>query len=141
MSFAMASQASLPFELMSPAFRAEDRNGACAKRVGGFARKLCAGAVVLVCTVLGIAGVVLPVIPGLVFLAIAAIVGARSFPSVATRLRRHRGLDRRLSTTDRVLRLGVWDRIRVAALLSAKAVADSLDAASRRVSRSGRFRT
>ena len=49
--------------------------------------KLVAAGVIVVCLLLGFAGLILPLIPGLLFLAIAALVAAKFSPRFAETLR------------------------------------------------------
>ncbi|HEX6994882.1 MAG TPA: DUF454 family protein [Gammaproteobacteria bacterium] len=92
--------------------------------------KLLAAIAVLGLAVLGLIGIVLPVIPGLVFLALAALIVARHVPSVDARLRRHRVLGRHMHRVDRFFGLGLADRMRVAGLVALKGVLDGLDRAA-----------
>lgn len=41
------------------------------------------------CVVIGIAGLILPIIPGLVFLAVAAIIFSLFFPIIGEKMRHH----------------------------------------------------
>jgi uncharacterized membrane protein YbaN (DUF454 family) len=43
----------------------------------------------LMCVVIGIAGLILPIIPGLVFLAVAAIIFSLFFPIIGEKMRHH----------------------------------------------------
>lgn len=56
----------------------------------GHTIKIVAAAVVLACLVLGVLGLILPIIPGIVFLALAAVIAANYFPGVNAWLRRNR---------------------------------------------------
>lgn len=58
--------------------------------------KLIATAVIAFLVVLGVLGLLLPIIPGLLFLAIAAVVAASYFPTVERLLGRNRTLARHL---------------------------------------------
>lgn len=58
--------------------------------------KLIAAAVVLGCLAIGLLGLLLPIIPGLLFLAIALVIAAGHFPSIDATLRRNRTLGRYL---------------------------------------------
>ncbi|MBN1239227.1 MAG: DUF454 family protein [Gammaproteobacteria bacterium] len=83
-----------------------------------------ASLLVLACVAIGVVGLVLPIIPGLIFLALAAVIAARHFPWVGARLRNHRSLGRHLNRADGFVRLSLPDKIRVAGLLCAKALLD-----------------
>lgn len=71
---------------------------------GDWSLKLIAGVVVLACLALGAIGLLLPIVPGLLFLAIAACVAASHFPAFGTRLRRNRTLGRFLDRADLIWR-------------------------------------
>ena len=43
----------------------------------------------ILCVVIGLAGLILPIIPGLVFLAIAVIIFSLFFPSIGEKARHH----------------------------------------------------
>jgi uncharacterized membrane protein YbaN (DUF454 family) len=62
----------------------------------GASLKFVAAAVVLVCLVLGVLGVLLPIIPGGLFFAIAAVIAANHFPGVDAWLHRNRTIGRYL---------------------------------------------
>jgi uncharacterized membrane protein YbaN (DUF454 family) len=97
-----------------------------AKTPSSLAAKIIACALVVACLAIGIVGLVLPIIPGLLFLAIAAVVLARHFPWLESRLRRHRVFGKHLDRSDAFLGLGVAARVKVAALLCLKVVLDTL---------------
>lgn len=84
--------------------------------------KLAAYAVVIVCVVVGVAGLLLPIIPGLLFLAIAAVLVARRFPALAHRLRSHRTMGRHFDSADRFVDLSLGQQLLVAGLFCAKMV-------------------
>ena len=88
--------------------------------------KLVACALVFVCIVLGVVGLVLPIIPGLLFLAIAALIAARYFPSIGSRLRRNRTLGRHMDTADGFLDLPLWRKVQLSCLLCVKFVLDGI---------------
>ncbi len=97
--------------------------------------KLAACLAVLACVGIGIVGLVLPIVPGIVFLALAAVVAARHFPSVARRLRRNETLERHLDSADRFLELPVARKAQVGALLCVKILLDALAFAGAAASR------
>jgi uncharacterized membrane protein YbaN (DUF454 family) len=82
--------------------------------IGSLSGKTIACMLVLACIALGVIGLVLPIIPGLVFLAIAALIAARHFPSVDARLRRHRALGRHLNTADGFFELNLSEKMQIA---------------------------
>jgi uncharacterized membrane protein YbaN (DUF454 family) len=69
---------------------------------------------------------VLPIIPGLLFLAIAAFIAAKNFPAVDARLRTHRSFDKHLNNVDRFSTLGLPAKVQVAGWLFLKVVIDGL---------------
>lgn len=93
----------------------------------GFPGKIVAAVLVLACVAIGVVGIVLPVIPGLLFLAIAALIAARNVPWVEARLRAHRSFGPRMHRIDRFFGLSLLDQLRVVALIGAKGVLDTLD--------------
>ena len=58
--------------------------------IGRFGATLIACMLILVCVAVGAVGLILPVVPGLLFLAIALMLVARLSPSIDRRLRRNR---------------------------------------------------
>lgn len=86
----------------------------------GFAAKGVAAVAVAACVAVGVVGLVLPVIPGLLFLAIAVLIAARYFPAFGARLRGHRVLARHMSRADAFCRLRLAAKIRLAGLLCLK---------------------
>ena len=52
--------------------------------------KLFAGIFIVICLAVGVVGLILPIIPGLLFLAIAAMIAARHSPSLDRWLRKNR---------------------------------------------------
>lgn len=97
--------------------------------------KLLACVALVLCLVAGAIGLILPIVPGIVFLAIAALIAVRHFPALGARLRRHRGLGGHLERADRFLDLPLPRKLQVAGLLCVKLVLDALDAAGALVSR------
>ncbi|HEX5419430.1 MAG TPA: DUF454 family protein, partial [Gammaproteobacteria bacterium] len=92
--------------------------------------KLIACVLIAACVVLGALGLVLPIIPGLLFLALAALLAAKHFPWLDERLRRHRALRRHLDDADRFIGLKFAAKLRMAGWLGLKVIAGSLAAMS-----------
>lgn len=88
--------------------------------------KLIAAGVIVVCLMLGLAGLILPLIPGLLFLAIAAIVAAKLSPRFAETLRRNDTLRGYLDRTEGFADLPVDQKIKLAGLLFVKALIDGV---------------
>jgi uncharacterized membrane protein YbaN (DUF454 family) len=78
------------------------------------------------CLLLGVVGLLLPVIPGLLFLLIAALIGARYFPSLERRLRRAPAVGAYLDRADSFRGLTPWEKLQVGGLICAKIVLDGM---------------
>lgn len=87
---------------------------------------LLAALLVVVCIAIGVVGLVLPIIPGLLFLAIAVLIVARHVPWVDARLRRHRFLGRHLDSVDGFARLSLRHKLALAVWLSVRTLLDGL---------------
>lgn len=74
--------------------------------------RLLALVVLLLCVAVGVVGLILPIIPGLLFLALAALIAARFFPSLARRMRRHRAFADWLDSTEGFARMPLRDKVR-----------------------------
>lgn len=102
--------------------------------VGGPARLLaCLWA--FVCLVLGALGLVLPIIPGVLFLALGVLIVARHFPSVRRWLRRMPPIGRHMDRADRFLDLSFWRKVQVGALLCLKMFVDGIAFVTERLRR------
>jgi uncharacterized membrane protein YbaN (DUF454 family) len=88
--------------------------------------KLIACAVIVACLALGAIGLLLPLIPGLLFLAVAATVAARLSPAFESTLRRNATLAGYLDRTNGFLELPLGQMIRVACLLSVRMLVDGI---------------
>ncbi len=97
-----------------------------ANRLDGLPAKLAACLLILVCVALGIVGLIVPIVPGLVFLALAVVIVARHFPSMGRRLRGNRTIGVHLERADRFLDLPLRRRVQVAGLICAKVLLDAL---------------
>ena len=95
-----------------------------AHRVGKMSTKLIAWIGVVLCVVIGVVGIVIPLVPGLVFLAIAALIASRHFPSIERRLRRSRTVSRSLDHADRFARLTLWTKLELGVLICVKMLLD-----------------
>jgi uncharacterized membrane protein YbaN (DUF454 family) len=94
--------------------------------VGSLPGKVLACVVAVAFLALGAVGLILPIIPGLLFLALAAFIVVKSFPSVEALARRHRVMDQHLDRIDRMHDLNLGSKIRLAGLLSVKMLLDGL---------------
>lgn len=93
---------------------------------GGLAAKVLAGLVVVACLVVGVAGLVLPIIPGILFLGVAALIVARFSPALERAMRRNRTLGGYLDQTAGFERLSLPRQIQLGAWLTLKALVDSV---------------
>ncbi len=98
-------------------------------------RKLAASVVVAACALLGLVGIVLPIVPGLLFLALAAFVAARHFPWIGTRLRAHHTLGRHFRSTDRLRDLTLPEQARLFGWYCLKMVGEGLTVIASAVAR------
>lgn len=87
--------------------------------------KMLALVILLLCAAIGMVGLILPIIPGLLFLAIAALITARMFPGLARRLRRNATLAGYLDSSDGFLRLNLRDKCQYALWLSLRVLIDT----------------
>jgi uncharacterized membrane protein YbaN (DUF454 family) len=88
--------------------------------------KLIAAGVIVVCLLLGFAGLILPLIPGLLFLGIAAVVAARLSPRFAETLRQNDTLRGYLDRTEGFGDLPLDEKIKLGGLLFLKAMIDGV---------------
>ena len=100
-------------------------------------QKITASVLVVACLAIGVVGLILPIIPGLLFLAIAAVIAARHFPSVDARLRTHRAIDKHLNNAERFRTLSLPAKVQVAGWLCLKMVVDGLALAGSFVAKVG----
>ena len=90
------------------------------------------GKLILLCLALvflglGILGLILPVIPGLLFLFLAAVLAARLSPACDYMLRRNRHMARGLDAGNKMFRLSPWDQLKVMFWGSIKITIDCID--------------
>jgi len=88
--------------------------------------KLIACAVIVACLALGLVGLLVPLIPGLLFLVIAAAVAAKLSPAFESTLRRNATLAGYLDRTDGFVELPLGKKIQVACLLCVKMLIDGV---------------
>jgi uncharacterized membrane protein YbaN (DUF454 family) len=88
--------------------------------------KLIAAGVIVVCLLLGFAGLILPLIPGLLFLGIAAVVAAKVSPRFAETLRQNDTLRGYLDRTEGFGDLPLDQKIKLAGLLVLKVMIDGV---------------
>ena len=96
------------------------------RQVGNLPIRIAAGILVLACLAVGAIGLVLPLIPGLLFLGVAAVLAARHFPSISERLNRNGTLRRHLDSVDGLPDLEVREKARLVALIGIRLIADGI---------------
>lgn len=87
--------------------------------------KLLALVLLLLCVAIGMAGIILPVIPGLLFLALAVIIAARLFPPLGRRLRKNPTFAPYMDKSDHFARLSLQGKVKFACWFAVKIVWDS----------------
>ena len=97
-----------------------------AQPIDHLSTKLIACGVIAVCLLLGVAGLILPLLPGLLFLVIAAIVAARLSPKFRDMLRQNEMLRGYLDRTDGFVDLPLAKKLQLAALLFVKMAIDGV---------------
>jgi uncharacterized membrane protein YbaN (DUF454 family) len=90
--------------------------------------KLIAAGVIVVCLLLGLAGLILPLIPGLLFLGLAAIVAAKLSPRFAATLRQNDTLRGYMDRTEGFNELPLDGKIKLGGLLVLKMLIDGVAA-------------
>ena len=88
--------------------------------------KLIACAVIVACLLLGLAGLILPLIPGLLFIVIAAFVAAKLSPRFAALLRENETLRGYLDQAERVAGVPLPQKVQVVGLLLLKMAIDGV---------------
>ncbi len=88
--------------------------------------KLIACGVIVVCLLLGFAGLILPLLPGLLFIAIAAMVAAKLSPKFGDMLRQNDTLRGYLDRTDGFVELPPAQKLQLAGLLFLKMLIDGV---------------
>src|SRR5438045_8425668 len=86
--------------------------------------KLIACVAIIACLMLGVLGLLLPIVPGLLFIGIAAIVAAKLSPAVDRTLRRNATLAGYLDQTDGFAELALGAKLRLACLLGVEMLRD-----------------
>jgi uncharacterized membrane protein YbaN (DUF454 family) len=94
------------------------------KPIGSLTAKIIAGALILVCLAVGAIGLLIPIVPGLLFLAIAAIVAAKHSATIDRLLRRNRTMSRYLDSADGFVKLSLARKLQFGALLCLKMLID-----------------
>lgn len=79
----------------------------------------------LLCVAIGMAGIILPVIPGLLFLALAVLIAARIFPPLGRRLRRNTTFAPYMEKTDHFASLSLQGKVKFSGWFAVKILWDS----------------
>ena len=103
--------------------------------------KLIACLLIVICIVVGAAGLILPIIPGLLFFAIATIIAAKHLPFLERRLRRNATFSRYLDSADGFLALSPAEKVQFGAWLCVKVLIDSVACLVSMLMRLGRLAT
>lgn len=98
-----------------------------AGQFGHISAKLIACLLIVACLAVGAIGILLPIVPGLLFLAVAAILLARHFPFTERWMRRNSTMRGYLDSAEGFSGLDWLGRIRYGALLCAKILIDSVE--------------
>lgn len=88
--------------------------------------KLLAFILILICLAVGIVGLILPIIPGLLFLAIAAMIAARHSPATDRWLRKNQVLSNYLDSGRGFFKLNWWGKIQFLLWLCLKIFIDTI---------------
>lgn len=88
--------------------------------------KVIACAVVIACLALGAIGLLLPIVPGLLFLLVAAVVAAKLSPSFERTLRQNETVAGYLDRTDGFMELPLGQKIQVTCLLCVQMLIDAV---------------
>jgi uncharacterized membrane protein YbaN (DUF454 family) len=94
--------------------------------IGNLTAKLIACLLIVVCFAVGAVGLILPVVPGLLFVAIALMIVARYFPSVDRRLRKNRTIGSYLQSSDGFGGLSFGKKIQYGLLLCLRLFVDAV---------------
>lgn len=79
----------------------------------------------VLCVAIGMVGIILPVIPGLLFLALAVIIAARLYPPLERRLRQNAMFSPYMEKTDHFWTLSLQGKVKFVCWLTLKILWDS----------------
>ena len=94
--------------------------------VGSLTTKLVACLLIVICFAVGAVGLILPIIPGLLFLAIAFMIIAHYFPAVDRQLRKSRTIRSYLDSADGFSELGWGQRLKYGCPLCLRLFVDTV---------------
>ena len=103
-------------------------NGQSANASHSQGQKLVYLAISVLMLIIGLAGIIIPIIPGLLFLAVALFYLGKVFPSIKSLSDSHPVLGKVNDRIDQMSEIKMWDRIKVAALMSAEAATSAISA-------------
>jgi uncharacterized membrane protein YbaN (DUF454 family) len=88
--------------------------------------KLIACAIIVACLLFGLAGLILPLVPGLLFIAIAVFVATKLSPRFASMVRENETLRGYLDQADRIAGVPLPQKVQVIGLLLLKMLIDGV---------------
>ena len=94
--------------------------------IGRLTSKLIAAFFIVLCFAVGAVGLVLPIIPGLLFVAIALMIVARHFPSIDRQLRRSKTIRSYLNSADGFSGLSFASKVQFGCLLCLRLFIDAV---------------
>ena len=94
--------------------------------IGSMTSKLIACCLIVLCFAVGAVGLILPIIPGLLFLAVALMLIARFFPPIDRQLRKNRTLRGYLESADGFSRLSWGKKFQYGVLLCVRVFVDAV---------------
>ena len=94
--------------------------------IGSLTTKLIACLFILICLALGAVGLILPIIPGLLFLAIALMIIAKLSPSIDRQLRKNRTISSYLDSADGFVSLSLLKKVQYGCLLCLQLFIDAI---------------
>ena len=94
--------------------------------IGSLTTKLIACLFILICLALGAVGLILPIVPGLLFLAIALMIIAKLSPSIDRQLRKNRTISSYLDGADCFLSLSLLKKVQYGCLLCLQLFIDAI---------------
>lgn len=97
-----------------------------AQWLGGIASKLIAVLLIIICFAVGAVGLVLPVIPGLLFVAIALMIVAKCFPSLRQHMRKSRTMRSYIDSAEGFGALSFGRKLQYGCLLCVRVFVDTV---------------
>ena len=94
--------------------------------LGSLTTKLVACLLIGVCFALGAVGLILPIVPGLLFVAVALMIVAHYFPSIGRRLRRSRTIGSYLDSAEGFRDLSLPGKLKYGGLLCLRLFVDTI---------------